>query len=144
MTGFPTSPGPKTGLMRGIFGGWQTSGIWSWQSGMPFSIFCGCDNTGTGIGNELADQVGPVHYTSGSMAARLQQWFSIESFAQNAPGTFGNSRRNILRGLRYFNVDFSLQKHIAITERMKLEFRAEFFNVLNHTGRLIWRNQFRR
>jgi hypothetical protein len=125
-------PGPKAGLMRGIFGGWQTAGIWTWQSGTPFSIFCGCDNAGTGIGNDLADQVGPVHYTSGSMATRLQQWFSVDSFTQNAVGTFGNSRRNILRGPRYFNVDLSLQKHFAITERMNLEFRAEFFNVLNH------------
>jgi hypothetical protein len=73
-----------------------------------------------------------VHYTSGSMATRLQQWFSVDSFTQNAVGTFGNSRRNILRGPRYFNVDLSLQKHFAITERMNLEFRAEFFNVLNH------------
>ncbi len=125
-------PGPTAGLMRGIFGGWQTSGIWSWQSGTPFSIFCGCDNAGSGIGNDLADQIGPVHYISGSMADRLQQWFSIDSFTQNAPGTFGDSRRNILRGPRYFNVDLSLRKRIALTERMNLEFRAEFFNVLNH------------
>jgi hypothetical protein len=125
-------PGPKTGFMRGIFGGWQTAGIWTWQSGTPFSVFCGCDNAGTGIGNDLADQVAPAHYTSGPMSTRLQEWFSINSFTENAPGTFGNSRRNILRGPRYFNVDLSLQKHFLITERMNLEFRAEFFNVLNH------------
>jgi hypothetical protein len=132
MRGLWEIPGPKTGAMHRVLGGWQTSGIWSWQSGTPFSIFCGCDNAGTGIGNDLADQVAPVHYTSGSMPTRLQQWFSIDSFTENAPGSFGNSRRNILRGPRYFDIDLSLQKHISVTERIKLDFRAEFFNVLNH------------
>ena len=125
-------PGPKSGLAHGVLGGWQASGIWSWQSGAPFTVFCGCDNAGTGIGNDLADQTGPVHYTSGSHAARLAEWFDTNSFTENAVGTFGNARRNNLRGPRYFNIDFSVQKHITLTERLKLEFRAEFFNILNH------------
>ena len=52
----------------------------------------------------------------------------------NAPGTFGNSGRNILRGPKFFNMDFGLLKTTNITERTRIQFRAEFFNLFNNVN----------
>jgi hypothetical protein len=50
----------------------------------------------------------------------------------NAPGTFGNSGRGILRGPGYLNTDLGVLKTMDITKHLHLQFRAEFFNALNH------------
>ncbi|HLJ14236.1 MAG TPA: hypothetical protein VKV15_07050, partial [Bryobacteraceae bacterium] len=55
-------------------------------------------------------------------------------FTVNAVGTFGNSPRNLLENPGLFNVDMAAIKYIRITERMKLQFRAEFFNLLNNVN----------
>lgn len=52
----------------------------------------------------------------------------------NAVGTFGSSGKNILRGPRFFDTDLGLLKDFAITERLKLQFRAEFFNAFNNVN----------
>ena len=52
----------------------------------------------------------------------------------NAAGTFGNSGRNILRGPRSFNTDLGVIKNTNLTDRLKLQFRAEFFNVFNNVN----------
>ncbi len=59
------------------------------------------------------------------------QWFTTGVF-RTAKGTFGNVGRNTLYGPGTFNVDFSLHKTIPITEKLKLQYRAEFFNIANH------------
>lgn len=53
------------------------------------------------------------------------------AFSPNALGTFGSSGRNIMRGLSSFNVDMSAQKYFSLTERIRLQFRGEFFNATN-------------
>ena len=126
-------PSPqRNAVLRHLLGGWQTSGIWNWQSGFPLTISAGEDNAFSGIGNDVADLVSKPGYTSGSRGQRIAKWFTTESFQTNAPGTFGNAGRNILIGPATFNVDFSLQNNIRFTERWRLQYRAEFFNVLNH------------
>ena len=119
--------------LRQLFGGWQTTGIWNWQGGFPLTINSGDDRSFSGIANDNADVISKPGYTSGSLGDRIRKWFTTESFRSNAPGTFGNSGRNILRGPRTFNIDFSAQKTIPLSERFKVQYRAEFFNVLNHT-----------
>jgi hypothetical protein len=64
----------------------------------------------------------------------IQQFFNTSVFVVNAPGTFGNSGRNILRGPRFFNTDFSVLKDTRITERATFQFRAEFFNLFNNVN----------
>ena len=58
---------------------------------------------------------------------------ATSAFASARLGTFGNAGRNILRGPGTFNVDFSAHKVFTIRERLRLQYRAEFFNVFNHT-----------
>ncbi len=124
-------PSP-TGSLRHLLGGWETSGIWNWQHGFPINISSGEDTSLTAIGNDQADVAGTPSYTSGSRGDRIQKWFTTSVFRTAKEGTFGNVGRNTLYGPGIFNIDFSAHKNIPITERLRLQYRAEFFNVLNH------------
>jgi hypothetical protein len=123
-----------TPALKAVLGGWQVSGICTWQSGFPFSITSGRDNSRSGVNQDRADFVGSGSPELGADRPK-QQWldryFVTEAFEQNVVGTFGNSGRNILRGPKEFNIDFSAQKNFAITEAVKIQFRAEFFNFTN-------------
>ena len=124
-------PSP-TGSLRHLLGGWETSGIWNWQHGFPINISSGEDTSLTGIGNDQADVTGTPSYTSGSRGNRIQQWFTTSVFRTAKEGTFGNVGRNTLYGPGIVNIDFSAHKNIPITEHLRLQYRAEFFNALNH------------
>jgi hypothetical protein len=127
-------PSPQQGIAKAILGGWQTSGIWNWQSGFPLNITSGGDYSFSlpENSNDQAQLLSTPHYTSGSRNARIAQWFTTSSFGAPADNTFGNAGRNILIGPGTFNIDFSLHKEFVIRERFRLQYRAEFFNVLNH------------
>jgi hypothetical protein len=62
------------------------------------------------------------------------EYFNPAAFIQPLAGTYGNAGRNILQGPNLFETDLSLAKKFAITERLGLQFRAECFNILNHTN----------
>ena len=127
-------PSPKDNpLLRALVGGWQTTGILNWQSGFPLTMTSGEDDSLSGQGNDLADVTSKPSLTSGARGDRIKKWFTTESFKTAATGTFGNVGRNILSGPGTFNLDFSIQRMFAIKDRMKLQFRSEFFNGLNHT-----------
>jgi hypothetical protein len=127
-------PAPKqNAVLRNLLGNWQTTGILNWQSGFPLTISTGEDDSLSGVGNDLADLVSKPSLTSGPLGQRIQQWFTTAAFHTAAPGTFGNSGRNILKGPGTFNLDFSVQRLFTIKDRFKLQYRAEFFNGLNHT-----------
>src|SRR5207253_10402384 len=64
-------------------------------------------------------------------ARLISAWFNTGAFALAAPGTFGNSPRNLLRGPGVFNLDWSLAKTFRITERVSTQFRGDFFDLLN-------------
>jgi hypothetical protein len=127
-------PSPRAqAVLRHVLGGWQTGGIWNWQSGFPLTISSGEDRSLTGMGNDNADVISKPALTSGSREQQILKWFTTESFRPAALGTFGNSGRNILLGPGTFNVDFSALKNLAIRERWRLQYRAEFFNFFNNT-----------
>ena len=73
-------------------------------------------------------------YTHGSTAARVAQYFNPSAFSAPAYGTVGNVGRDSLTGPGYADWDLSLLKDTKLTETTRLQFRAEFFNVLNHTN----------
>ena len=64
----------------------------------------------------------------------INQYFNTSLFTVNATGTFGNSPRNMLANPDLFNVDMAVIKYFPIKERMKFQFRAEFFNLLNNVN----------
>jgi hypothetical protein len=126
-------PSPDQGVARALLGGWETSAIWNWQSGFPLNITSNDDRSLSNIGNDLADVVAKPTYTSGNLGQRIAMWFNTSAFTSAKLGTFGNAGRNILIGPDTFNVDFSAHKVFTIRERFRLQYRAEFFNVFNHT-----------
>jgi hypothetical protein len=140
-----------------IIGGWSFTGIFAYQSGEPYSITSG-SLTANGAHVSFAQvrgpldkghvqftgAEGPVMYNAGQLITNpadpnfncvnvtgTQTYFCIPPPGQNGNG------RNIVQGPNFWNLDSGLLKDFGITERFKLQFRAEVFNVLNHTN---WEN----
>ena len=61
----------------------------------------------------------------------IQRWFDAGAFRPHQPFTIGNAGRNILVGPGMYNIDFSIFKNFVLTERVRLQFRTEFFNLFN-------------
>jgi hypothetical protein len=118
--------------IRGILGGWETSGVWTMQSGSPLSVSSGRDNALAGMGANRADLVGDPYLDTGRPRAELiAQYFNRSAFAQNAVGTFGTASRNLLRGPGFASLDMALIKKFHLTEGLRFQFRAEMFNTFN-------------
>lgn len=110
-----------------VLGGWQISGITTLNTGLPINLGINGDRAGTGLGNQRPDVVGNWE----GSRTRLQ-WFNTAAFALPALGTFGNLGRNVVRGPGTNNWDASLQKNFQVTERVRFQFRAEFYNAPHH------------
>ena len=93
-------------------------------SGQPFSVTADSPYVAGNRANVSGDPTAGGH--------TLTRWFNTAAFSVPAAFTYGNSARNMLFGPGYFNWDTALFKNTRITERWNLQFRAEFFNVLNH------------
>jgi hypothetical protein len=124
------------GWLSTVLTGWESYGIVTLQSGRPFTValLSEIDNSGTGrsiLGFGANDRPNVVGNPDVSNSNTLQ-WFNTAAFAFPAPGTFGNAGRNILEGPGFHNVNASLVKNTALTERVNLQFRAEAFNLFNH------------
>ena len=65
---------------------------------------------------------------------QVNEWFNPECFSLEAPGTLGNLGRNIARGPGFVDTDFAVLKTTRLVENVNLQFRAEFFNIFNHTN----------
>ena len=109
-----------------ILGGWQVNGIFSRTSGLPYTI-----TTSGGITNAGgADR--PNRIADGTLSnPTIDRWFDAGAFRVQPNFTYGNSGRNILFGPALTNLDFSLAKALQVTERFRLQFRAESFNASN-------------
>jgi len=124
------------GLAGKLINGWETFGIVTLQTGRPFTValLSEIDNSGTGrsiLGfgaNDRPNLIGNPELSNPTTS----QWFNTAAFAFSAPGTFGNAGRNILEGPGFQSVNMSLVKNTALTESVKLQFRAEAFNLFNH------------
>lgn len=127
---------PLHGLANTIVNGWQLTGLTSWRSGFPYTVFSSVDNSFSGVGSDRADYIGgQASLDPGRSHGELvQEFFNVSAFVPNAIGTFGSSGKNILRAPRFFGTDLGLLKDFAILERLKLQFRAEFFNAFNNVN----------
>jgi hypothetical protein len=126
-------------LINHAVSGWSLSTIATLQTGFPFSPQLGYNPTGSGdTRNPVRPNVNPAFhgrlYASGNTSTRVAQFFSPAAFAAPAYGTLGNLGRDTLTGPGYADWDLSLLKSTVLTEGTRLQFRAEFFNVLNHTN----------
>ncbi|MFZ0274447.1 MAG: carboxypeptidase regulatory-like domain-containing protein [Acidobacteriaceae bacterium] len=117
-----------------VAGGWTASAIVTLQSGFPFSPQLGYNPTGNGdTRNPVRPNWNPAF--SGQLYPRTPgQWFNPQAFLPPATGTYGNVARDSLVGPGLSELDLSASKDTRLTEALKLQFRAEFFNILNHTN----------
>ena len=122
--------------LRTIAGGWQNNFIFTAESGPPLTITSGVSNDLEGLGTDYADLTGVPWQISGgrSKAAQIGAWFNVAAFKTNAVGTQGTGGRNQVWGPGVWNLDYSLFKTFVPVERLKLQVRGEFFNILNHAN----------
>jgi hypothetical protein len=122
-----------SGPLHRWLGGWEWSGIATWQTGTPFSVLNGVytDNAGVGDGISSGSFVDVVGNPYQNVPAGML--YNPAAFALPTGLTFGNAGRNILTNPSRTNFDMGLFKHFPITEGRYVEFRAEGFNVFNHT-----------
>lgn len=117
-----------------IVGGWTASAIVTAQSGFPFSPQLGYNPAGNGdTRNPVRPNRNPNF--SGNLYPRTPgQYFNPEAFLPPDTGTYGDVRRDSLTGPGLTDLDFSAIRSGHLTERLGIQFRAEFFNILNHTN----------
>ncbi|HLI82984.1 MAG TPA: TonB-dependent receptor [Bryobacteraceae bacterium] len=110
--------------------GWQMDGNFVAQSGSPWNVTVGFDQAGDVVaGSERPNVVLPENkIINGSVS----QWANPAAFALPAPGTLGDLQRDFLPGPGIVDFDYSIIKDTPLKERAHLQFRAEFFNILNH------------
>lgn len=121
--------GKGAGLLPILIRNWQLSGIFSAETGQPFTVTLSSDPSGTNTTahpNRLRDGALPSNQRDPS------HWFDTTAFAAPACPCFGNSGRNILRAPGLVNLDFGLSRNFAFRERFRFQFRGEAFNLLNH------------
>lgn len=116
--------------------GWETTGIVTLQSGQPFSVLTGANQSSTGLGNDRPNLAGDPN----AGPRTVSQWFNTSAFTLNSPLTFGNAGRNIVTGPPYTNFDYSMIKNTRIRESLTMQLRAELFNILNHPNFALPRN----
>ncbi len=135
---------PKTWYQQ-VLGNWQVNGIVSAMTGTPFTVFDGNDFSVQGSAPEISgffsnrpNVVAGQDPNAGRKTT--SNWLNPNAFQRitqdpNSPvQQFGSAGRNIAQGPGYTDWDFSLFKNIRVTESRDLQFRAEFFNILNHTN----------
>ncbi len=131
-------------LAERIVGGWSVSAIGNFQSGFPFSPQLGYNPTGSGdTRNPVRPNVNP-NFTGKLYPKTVTRWFdpaaftaplsTVDSKGAISGGAVGNLGRDTLVGPALTEVDLSLLKNTQLGERLHTQFRAEFFNVLNHTN----------
>jgi hypothetical protein len=116
-------------VVNEVLGGWNIGGIFTADSGLPFSAMAGGDVANTGGGPQRAERISNA---TGKALKTRQQWLNVNEFSAPTPYTFGNERRNDLIGPGYLNVDFNARKDFKI-ERLTTQFKTEFFNLFNRT-----------
>jgi hypothetical protein len=120
-------------IAKAIFGNWQFSGISMFETGTPLNITLSGDPVGIGSSPYRPDLVGDWQQGGGSR----QVWFNPAAFAQPVSGNFGTAARNVVRSAGVINTDASLFRNfpgILGKDSSGLQFRAEFYNIFNHTN----------
>jgi hypothetical protein len=122
---------PKWSNLKGVGTGWQLNTIITMQTGKPIPIANSYDNSGRYYYNQRPNVVPGVNPILPNWSAATG-YLNPLAFSQPADGTFGDLGRDSIYGPGYKNWDFSITKNTHITERVSLQLRAEFFNLLNH------------
>lgn len=129
----------KGGVLSKLLGGWQLNGVLSATSGAPFYVI---QNTAPNLlaagSGQVPNQVKPEVEILGGIGTPAQRgaaggrWFDITAYAVETGARFGSAGRNNVYGPGFFNIDAGIFRTLTFTESIKLQFRAEALNALNH------------
>jgi hypothetical protein len=126
--------GGVSGLAERLVGGWQLNGIATLVSGFPLTPQDGSNRSGDGdTRNPDRPSLNPA-FAGSVITGNPNQWFNPSAFILEPAGTWGNLGRGVYNGPGLADVDLSLFKRIAISEKMNLQFRAEWFNMQNRAN----------
>jgi hypothetical protein len=124
--------------LRPVLGSWELTGILTMYSGDPLTVLSGVDNSRTGIGQDRAVLTG-TPLGSGACTDPTKScvnYINPSSFTANTVGTYGSVSKGQFTGPHFLDWDMGIFKNFDLTERARLQFRAEFFNIFNHTNLL--------
>jgi hypothetical protein len=127
------------GALRYAVNGWQASGLFQTRSGDPLTILASNSNTsGSGQGRDRAVFLGGTPYGGSNCpttpTTHCRNYLSSGSFTAPAAGTYGNVVKGSWVGPRYTDFDLAIARNFPIPESAALQFRAEYFNLFNHTN----------
>jgi hypothetical protein len=125
----------RNALLRTVVGDWQLSGVLQMQTGLPMTVVAGKDQSQTGLSKDRAVLVGSP-YGPGACQNRAPcvDYVNPKAFVLPNIGEFGNVGKGSLRAPGYASWDAGLFKNFHVQERWRVQFRAEFFNVLNRVN----------
>jgi hypothetical protein len=116
-----------------ILGDWSVSSVLIWQTAPPFTVTTATNTTQAFSAGPLrADVIRNPNLSSSQRS--LTRWFDTDAFAQPAVNQFGNQGVNILRGARRSSLNASILRDFQLRENLRLQFRGEAFNLLNHAN----------
>ena len=123
-----------TGLREKLTRGWTLSGIGTVQSGFPFTPQLGFNPSNNGDSRDPVRPSWNPAFTGPVILGGPNQFFNPNAFILPVTGTYGNVGRDTLTGPGLAELDLSALKSTRLSERFNLQFRAEFFNILNHAN----------
>jgi hypothetical protein len=121
-------------LIGKLAGGWQLNEITTLLSGFPFTPQIGSNRSGDGNTRNPDRPSVKTAFTGPVLPRKQTQWFEPNAFILPDAGTWGNLGRGTFKGPGLADVDLSLLKSFAVSEKTSLQFRTEFFNTLNRTN----------
>lgn len=132
----------QQGFVGKVLGGWQASGIVTYQTGLPFTpTYAGFDPAGLGFLNANSPAGGRPFVLTGDANAgnrTFEEWFNYSAFQSTTPTSAlavpANAGRGVIQGPPTFRVDFTLTKNIRFSETMALQLKGEAFNIMNRTN----------
>lgn len=119
---------------RSIAGGWTVSGVFNFQTGLPFTPQLGYNPTGNGDSRNPVRPTWNPAFTGSLYPHTPGQWFNANAFVPPAAGFYGNVQRDALTGPNATQLDLAAIKDVPLEHQVRLQFRADFFNILNHTN----------
>jgi hypothetical protein len=124
-------------VLRSVLGGWQVSGVATFQSGTPLNVTIQGDRANIGVGSQRPDLVGSLpdlNCQDNPSGPGLVNCIDASAFAIPAQYTFGNLGRNALRGLGYSRTDLSLVKAFTFAGKYRAIFQAQVYNLFNEVN----------
>ncbi|MGH9444401.1 MAG: carboxypeptidase-like regulatory domain-containing protein [Terriglobia bacterium] len=115
-----------------LIGGWQVSGLTTAKEGFPLGLTAATNNLNNDGGTQRPNIIGNPHLSNPT----VNEWFNTAAFGEPAPFTFGNAPRTMpnLRAPGLYDWDIAAEKYFSLSEKARLQFRAEFFNAFNRVN----------